>query len=200
LKRGKKPIHPFYFSTYGQIKTFETLFEASGTGHSLLSKSEISQKTDSEDSSSSSGEVTEIHEVFLKFNSKQFKNQLQHFQMVMNTDNPRNKGLLLEVVLGIVAEKRSMMAEEAAVLESSIRLQGCVESSPASKSVPALKSGDILRSVDGFHVTLDNVNSFLLQKLEASSSSSCKVKLIIQRPKHRRKQNGKKKIIFKTKK
>ncbi len=54
-------------STYGQIKTFETLFEASPSGHSLMSKNDAQKVTltDSEDnvSSSSSGEMTEIHEV-----------------------------------------------------------------------------------------------------------------------------------------
>ena len=84
-----------------------------------------------------------------------------------------------------------MNDEASAVLESSIRLAGFIEASPAARANPALKSGDILRSVDGFHVTLDNVNSFLLQQLTANPhSSSCKVKLIIQRPKRRRKQLG----------
>jgi hypothetical protein len=103
---------------------------------------------DSEDNGSSSGgssggEVTEIHEVFVKFSAKPFKGQMQHLQMVMGADNPRNCGLMLEVVLGIVAEKRS--SAEDAVMESSIRVAGVVEASPASTSRPELKAGDILR-------------------------------------------------------
>ncbi len=132
-----------------------------------------------------------MFQVFVKFNAKQFKSQLQHFHMVMNADNPRNNGLLLEVLLGIVAEKRSPMSEEAAVLESSILIAGFIAQSPSAKVSPQLKVGDILRSMDGFHVTLDNVNSFLLQKLSSNShSSSCKVKLIIQRAKHSKKLKG----------
>ena len=186
-------------STYGQIKTFETLFESSAAAASMSMS--MLDKKDNDDNGSSSGssggEVTEIHEVFIKFNAKQFKSQLPHFQMVMSADNPRNSGALLHLVLGIVAEKRPSLNDEAsAVLESSIRVAGFIEASPASRSNPALKSGDILRSVDGFHVTLDNVNSFLLQKLSTHShSTSCKVKLIIQRPKSRRKQLGRLKVF-----
>ena len=179
-------------STYGQIKTFETLFESSAAAASMSMLDKRDNDDNGSSSGSSGGEVTEIHEVFIKFNAKQFKSQLPHFQMVMNADNPRNSGALLHLVLGIVAEKRPSLNDEAsAVLESSIRLAGFIEASPAARANPALKSGDILRSVDGFHVTLDNVNSFLLQKLTANPhSSSCKVKLIIQRPKRRRKQLG----------
>ena len=177
-------------STYGQIKTFETLFESPTTAQSAFDHKDVDDNGSS--SGSSGGEVTEIHEVFIKFNAKQFKSQLPHLQMIMSADNPRNNGAMLEVVLGIVSEKRPSMSDEAAaVLESSIRVAGFIEASPAAKASPELKSGDILRSVEGFHVTLDNVNSFLLQKLASnSSSSSCKIKLIIQRPKRRRKHLG----------
>lgn len=179
-------------STYGQIKTFETLFETSAAAASMTMLDKRDNDDNGSSSGSSGGEVTEIHSVFIKFNAKQFKSQLPHFQMVMSADNPRNGGALLHLVLGIVSEKRPSLNDEAsAVLESSIRVAGFIEASPAARANPALKQGDILRSLDGFHVTLDNVNSFLLQKLTANShSTSCKVKLIIQRPKRRRKQIG----------
>jgi hypothetical protein len=48
--------------------------------------------------------------------------------MVMSVDNPRNSGAMLQLVLGIVAEKRSSLNDEAsAVLESSIRVAGFIE-------------------------------------------------------------------------
>ena len=52
------------------------------------------------------------------------RNDVNFFQLVMNSDNPRNNGLLLEVILGIVAEKRSPINDEAVVLESSILIAG----------------------------------------------------------------------------
>ena len=49
--------------------------------------------------------------------------------------------------------------------------------------------GDIIRSMDGQHVTMDSVNSYLIQKLTNCSSSqrTATVKITIQRPivKHR---------------
>ena len=51
-------------------------------------------------------------------------------QMVMNSDNPRNNGLLLEVLLGIVSQNKSSLNEEAAVLESSILIAGFIDQSP----------------------------------------------------------------------
>ena len=56
---------------------------------------------------------------------------------------------------------------------------------PARQAGDKIRVGDIIRSLDGHHVTLDSVNTFLLSKLtriQSSSSSSVKVKLILQRP------------------
>ena len=54
----------------------------------------------------------------------------------------------------------------------------------AFRTADNLKCGDIIRSLDGHHVTLDTVNTYLLNKLAKISSSSAtgKVKLILQRP------------------
>ena len=57
-------------------------------------------------------EVTEIHEVTLKFNSKQLKSQIPHFQMLLHGDNPANRGLLLENLLGIIPEAKPSSTNE----------------------------------------------------------------------------------------
>ena len=74
-----------------------------------------------------------------------------------------------------------------ALISSSVIILDFVPESAAAKinrEGGKLQVGDIIRSIDGFHVNLDNVNSFLLQKLSSSiSSNTAKVKLIVQRAK-----------------
>ena len=135
----------------------------------------------------SSHEVTEIHEVTLKFQSKELKAQVPHFQMLLHGDNPSNRGLLLEALLGIVPEVKPLPAEGSktnVIVDNSVVIASIVPQGIACRTAENLKCGDIIRSLDGHHVTLDTVNTYLLNKLAKTSSSSAsgKVKLILQRP------------------
>ena len=175
-------------STYGQIKTFEAFFQATNLDTSVASpappppppirSSNIDIKDDDE--------VTEIHEVTLKFQSKELKAQVPHFQMLLHGDNPSNRGLLLEALLGIVPEVKPLPAEGSTnvIVDNSVVIASLVPQGIACRTADNLKCGDIIRSLDGHHVTLDTVNTYLLNKLAKMSSSSAtgKVKLILQRP------------------
>lgn len=165
-------------STYGQIKTFEAFFEASNLDESVAAAVvQEDRVSNGGNSSESSRDATEIHEVTLKFQAKALKAQLPHFQMVLHADNPANQGLLLEALLGIVAEKRP------ADRDSSVVVAGYISDSPAAKMSDKVHIGDIIRSLDGHHVSMESANTYLMQKLSKSSSSSTgKVKLILQRP------------------
>ena len=59
-----------------------------------------------------------------------------------------------------------------------------IPNGPAEKCDGKVKAGDIIRSLDGHHVTIETANTYLLHKLSKASHSSStgKVKLIIQRP------------------
>lgn len=181
-------------STYGQIKTFEAFFQASNLDTSVASPPlpvpptvppNRSSNNDLKDDSSH--EVTEIHEVTLKFQSKELKAQVPHFQMLLHGDNPSNRGLLLEALLGIVPEVKPLPAEGSkanVIVDNSVVIASLVPQGIACRTAENLKCGDIIRSLDGHHVTLDTVNTYLLNKLAKTSSSSAsgKVKLILQRP------------------
>ena len=136
-------------------------------------------KQDSSDDDPAS--ITELHEVSLKFNVKQLKPQLPHFRMAVDSDNPTHAGILLDAMLGIGAEKREEGELGVIVVAGYIPNHG-----PAIKAADRgeLLIGDIIRSMDGQHVTMDTVNSFLVQKLSNCSSSqrTATVKLTIQRP------------------
>ena len=186
-------------STYGQIKTFEEFVEGGGVINNVelgikpkkkMSTSALKYpgsstlfgggKHDSSDEDPAS--ITELHEVTLKMNVKQLKPQLPHFRMALDSDNPTHAGILLDAILGIAAGKR----DEGEV--GVIVVRGYVP----NRSGSAMKAGDrgelligdIIRSMDGQHVTMDTVNSFLVQKLTNCSSSqrTTAVKLTIQRP------------------
>ena len=189
-------------STYGQIKTFEAFFEASNLDCSVASPApaastlqrppvppEISTHPDEK----SQEDMTEIHQVVLKFQAKPFRSQIPRFQMLLHGDNPVNRGMLLENLLGIVPEPKPIQSQVSSsgimqmptVIDNSVVIGNLVPQGPAMQAGDKIRVGDIIRSLDGHHVTLDSVNTFLLSKLtriQSSSSSSVKVKLILQRP------------------
>ena len=142
------------------------------------------EKQDSSDDDPAS--ITELHEVSLKFNVKQLKPQLPHFRMVLDSDNPGHAGILLDAILGIAAEKRDEGELGVIVVRGYIPNRG---SAVKAGDRGELLIGDIIRSMDGQHVTMDSVNSYLIQKLTNCSSSqrTATVKITIQRPivKHR---------------
>lgn len=172
-------------STYGQIKTFEAFFETTNLDRSVASPAPPRQPEIKD-------EVTEIHEVTLKFQTKQLKAQIPHFQMLLHGENPANRGLLLEALLGIVPQAKPYTAVNTrSVIDNSVVIASLVPQGVASKCNDNLKCGDIIRSLDGHHITLDTVNTFLLNKLTKASSSAGtgKVKLILQRPTRGRHNN-----------
>ena len=100
-------------------------------------------------------EVTEIHEVTLKFNSKQLKSQIPHFQMLLHGDNPANRGLLLENLLGIIPESKTATSSEPfEILDNSVVVSSLLPNGPAYKCEGKVKPGDIIRSLDGHHGNL----------------------------------------------
>ncbi len=184
-------------STYGQIKTFEAFFEATNLDESVAAVASLQDAAEKSsnggNSSESSRDATEIHEVTLKFNAKALKSQIPHFQMLLHGDNPANQGLLLEALLGIVPDIKmselrvsdsKLKSDTAGVVDNSVVVSGYVPGGPAVQICEKIKIGDIIRSLDGHHVTLDSANTYLLQKLTKAGSSSAagKVKLILQRP------------------
>ena len=182
-------------STYGQIKTFEEFVGGGGVISSNDGGFKYKKKMESgalknrkfvgvdkqESSDDDPASITELHEVCLKFNVKQLKPQLPHFRMALDTDNTNHAGILLDAILGIAAEKRDEGELGVIVVAGYIPNRG-----PAIKAGDRgdLLIGDIIRSMDGQHVTIDTVNSFLFQKLTNCSSSQrmATVKLTIQRP------------------
>ena len=136
-------------------------------------------KQDSSDDDPAS--ITELHEVSLKINVKQLKPQLPHFRMALDSDNPNHAGILLDAILGIAAEKRDEGELGVIVVRGYIPNRG---SAIKAGDRGELLIGDIIRSMDGQHVTMDTVNSFLIHKLTNCSSSqrTATVKLTIQRP------------------
>ena len=177
-------------STYGQIKTFEAFFEATNLDCSVTSPPPPQQATrPSEAQVGDKDDVTEIHEVVLKFQAKPFKSQIPRFQMLLHGDNPANRGMLLENLLGIVPVLKPIqsvagMPGGGTVIDNSVVIANLVPQGPSSKVGEKIRVGDIIRSLDGHHITLDSVNTFLLTKLTRiqNSSSTVKVKLILQRP------------------
>ena len=177
-------------STYGQIKTFEAFFQATNLETSVASPPPAlatpPNRSSNNDIKDQDHEVTEIHEVTLKFQSKEVKAQIPHFQMLLHGDNPCNRGLLLEALLGIVPEVKPLPAEGSTnvIVDNSVVIARIIPEGVACRTGDNLKCGDIVRSLDGHHVTLDTVNTYLLNKLAKISSSSAtgKVKLILQRP------------------
>lgn len=173
-------------STYGQIKTFEAFFEATNLDHSISSPAPPMPEKSRLNDLLSKDEVTEIHEVTLKFQSKQLKAQIPHFQMLLHGDNPANRGLLLETLFGIIPEVKPFSDECCAgnLVDNSVVIAGFAPHKNSHKWHDHLQCGDIIRSLDGHHITLDSVNTYLLNKLTKASSSSStgKVKLILQRP------------------
>ena len=174
-------------STYGQIKTFEAFFETTNLDRSVASPAPTPRiPTDNSINPGGKDEATEIHEVTLKFQAKRLKAQIPHFQMLLHGDNPANRALLLEALLGIIPQVKPLHASESnsAVIDNSVVIAKLVPQGLASQWGDKLRCGDIIRSLDGHHVTLDTVNTYLLNKLTKSSSSSTtgKVKLILQRP------------------
>jgi hypothetical protein len=174
-------------STYGQIKTFEAFFEASNLDDTVAASAAVVGMNEGADgdSSESSRDATEIHEVALKFSTKPLKAQIPHFQMLLHGDNPANRGLLLEALLGIIPEAKPMPSEahNGDIVDNSVVVGGLVPEGVADKA-GKVRIGDIIRSLDGHHVNIDSANTYLLHKLSktSSSSSSGKVKLILQRP------------------
>lgn len=137
------------------------------------------EKQDSSDDDPAS--ITELHEVTLKINAKQLKPQLPHFRMALDSDNPTHAGILLDAILGIAAEKRDEGELGVIVVRGYIPNRG---SAIKAGDRGELLIGDIIRSMDGQHVTMDSVNSFLVHKLTNCSSSqrTTTVKLTLQRP------------------
>ena len=173
-------------STYGQIKTFEAFFQATNLDSSVTTAAPppplpTLPQAPPNASPSTKDEVTEIHEVTLKFQAKQLKAQIPHFQMLLHGENPANRGLLLEALLGIIPETKPLSADGS---HKSIVDNSLVIGNHVNQAADNVKCGDIIRSLDGHHVTLDTVNTYLLNKLSKMSSSSAtgKVKLILQRP------------------
>ena len=107
--------------------------------------------------------ITELHEINVKFNAKQLKPQLPHFRMALGaSDNPTYYGILLDSVLGIIAQKRGDPdGPELGV----IVVEGYQPRGPSVKVSNQLLIGDIVRSMDGQHVTLESVNAFLVNKV-----------------------------------
>ena len=187
-------------STYGQIKTFEAFFEASNLDCSVASPPPAStllrppaSAIPAHPDEKSQEAMTEIHQVVLKFQAKPFRSQIPRFQMLLHGDNPVNRGMLLENLLGIVPEPKPIQSQGSSsgimpmptVIDNSVVIGNLVPQGPARQAGDKIRVGDIIRSLDGHHVTLDSVNTFLLSKLtriQSSSSSSVKVKLILQRP------------------
>ena len=184
-------------STYGQIKTFEEFVRGGG----VISNNELGIKykkkmetkalhnqpsfgLDKQDSSDENdpASITELHEVSLKINVKQVKPQLPHLRMALDPDNPSHAGILLDAILGIAAEKRDEGELGVIVVRGYIPNRGTTALKAGDKG--ELLIGDIIRSMDGQHVTINTVNSFLIQKLTNCSSNqrSATVKLTIQRP------------------
>ena len=182
-------------STYGQIKTFEAFFEATNLDCSVASPapptaavSSIRPPALSPHPEEGGQDMTEIHEVVLKFQAKLFKSQIPRFQMLLHGDNPANRGMLLENLLGIVPEPKPIQSQVSSsgkptVIDNSVVIATLVPQGPAGQAGDKIRVGDIIRSLDGHHVTLDSVNTFLLTKLtRIQNSSTVKVKLILQRP------------------
>ena len=92
----------------------------------------------------------------------------------------RNRGeaspALLEETLGIIPGRNEQPPEDAPFTANRVIIAGFLTDGPAIKQHDKLKIGDWLRSIDGQQVTLDNIGSIL-----ARYSSSCKVKLTVQR-------------------
>ena len=183
-------------STYGQIKTFEEFVEGGGVINNTNElgvkpkkkmptnalRGSLVTSLDKQDSSDDDpASITELHEVSLKFNVKQLKPQLPHFRMALDPDNPDHSGILLDAILGIAAEKRDEGELGVIVVRGYIPNRG---SALKAGDRGELLIGDIIRSMDGQHVTIDTVNLFLIQKLTNCSSNqrSATVKLTIQRP------------------
>ena len=144
-------------STYGQIKTFEAFFEASNLDESVAAAPAVNSQevSNSVEESEARDEVTEIHEVTLKFNSKQLKSQIPHFQMLLHGDNPANRGLLLENLLGIIPESKTATSSEPfEILDNSVVVSSLLPNGPAYKCEGKVKPGDIIRSLDGHHGNL----------------------------------------------
>ena len=110
------------------------------------------------------------------------KPQLPHFRMALGggaNDNPTYYGILLDSVLGIVAQKRGDPdGPELGV----IVVDGYQPRGPSLKVSNELLIGDIIRSMDGQHVTLESVNAFLVNKVATATSTWANIKLTIQRP------------------
>jgi len=171
-------------STYGQIKTFEAFFEASNLDQSVTSEAPLASAADE-----AKGDATEIHEVTLKFSAKQFKAQIPRFQMLLHGENPANRGLLLEALLGVIPEAKPSAKDGSSsnygeIIDNSVVVAGLIPDGPAFKCGDKVRNGDFIRSLDGHHITLDSANTYLLHKLSktSGSSSTMKVKLILQRP------------------
>ena len=75
--------------------------------------------------------------------------------MLLHGDNPANRGLLLENLLGIVPEAKPLTANEPfEILDNSVVVSGLIPNGPAEKCDGKVRAGDIIRSLDGHHVTI----------------------------------------------
>jgi len=83
---------------------------------------------------------------------------------------------LLEFSLGILPGHNEQPPEDAPFTANRVIIAGFLTDGPAIKQQDKLRIGDWIRSIDGHQVTLDNIGSVL-----ARYSSSCKVKLTVQR-------------------
>lgn len=83
---------------------------------------------------------------------------------------------LLEETLGIIPGRSEQPTEDAPFTANRVIIAGFITDGPAIKQHDKLKIGDWLRTIDGQQVTLDNIAGVL-----SRYSSSCKVKLTVQR-------------------
>ena len=93
--------------------------------------------------------------------------------MLLHGDNPANRGLLLENLLGIVPEAKPLTANEPfEILDNSVVVSDLIPNGPAEKCDGKVRAGDIIRSLDGHHVTIGKKHA--LKKCEQIAlNTSC---------------------------
>ena len=134
------------------------------------------ESSDGDSSSSTYGQIKTFESFFEGTNPVELTDV--HLRLsAARRGEPQSEGpLLLETCLGIIPGRSEQPTEDAPFTANRIIIAGFLTDGPAIKHHDKLRIGDWLRTIDGQQVSLDNIGSTL-----SRYSSSCKVKLTVQR-------------------
>ena len=158
------------------VKRRESKRDRNMTDHRLVSTDPGGMAESSDGDSSTYGQIKTFESFFEGTSPVELIDVNLRLTAIKNRFQQEASLSLLEDTLGIIPGHNDQPSEDAPFTANRVIIAGFLTDGPAIKHHDKLMIGDWIRSIDGHQVTLDNIGSIL-----SRYSSSCKVKLTVQR-------------------